>query len=121
MDVGKDVRKRGSSKAIAKLAETVQGMMSQWTEDNFGMFEETMELIREGAPVQWVRLYLDAVKMGIVKEANINININRQQDREALQGLAKARLLPNSIVYTPYEAIKPEQIPVDKGKKEEEF
>ena len=119
MDVGKDVRRRGNSKAIAKLADTVQGMMSQWTEDNFGMFQETMELIREGAPVQWVKLYMDAVRMGIVKESNINININRQQDREALQGLARARLLPNTGVYTPYEEIKPEPIPIEK--KEEEY
>ena len=111
MDVGKDVRRKGS-KSIAKLADTVQGMMSQWTEDNFKNFNETMELIREGAPVQWVKLYMEAVKLGIVRESNINININRQEDRRALQGLVHARLsVPQTGSYVPYEEIKPEPLP----------
>ena len=42
-------------------------MMDQWTADNFEYFVQTMDLIREGAPVQWVKLYMEAVKMGIVK------------------------------------------------------
>ena len=44
-DIGKDIRRRGS-KAVAKLADTVQGMMGKWTEDNFSQFEETMDLIK---------------------------------------------------------------------------
>ena len=119
-DAGLPSRREKNKLAVA-MAKTVQDRMMTWTEENFSYFEQTMEMIREGAPVQWTKLYMDAVKLGLDKTTNINININRQQDREALQGLAKARLLPNSIVYTPYEEIKPEQIPVDKGKKEEEF
>lgn len=119
MDVGKDVRRRKSTAAIAKLTETVQGMMNQWTEDNFGMFQETMELIREGAPVQWAKLYMDAVKMGITKESNINININRQQDREDLQALVRTRIpLPDKGSYTPYEEVKPEPLPLRREEEE---
>lgn len=112
IDIGKPV-KRNSTK-IGKLASTVQGMMGQWTEDNFNNFNETMELIREGAPVQWVKLYMEAVKMGIVKESNINININRQQDRENLQALVRTRIqLPDSGTYVPYEEVKkPEMITI---------
>lgn len=107
MDVGKDVRRQ--NKAVAKLADTVQAMMTKWTEDNFSNFQETMELIREGAPVQWVRLYMDAVKMGIIKETNININFNRQKDREGLQALVHARVTPrlsDKGEYTPYEEVR---------------
>lgn len=112
MDIGKPV-KRNSTK-IGKLASTVQGMMGQWTEENFSNFSETMELIREGAPVQCVKLYMEAVKMGIVKESNINININRQQDRENLQALVRTRIqLPDSGTYVPYEEVKkPEMITI---------
>lgn len=112
IDIGKPV-KRNSTK-IGKLASTVQGMMGQWTEENFSNFSETMELIREGAPVQWVKLYMEAVKMGIVKESNINININRQQDRENLQALVRTRIqLPDSGTYVPYEEVKkPEMITI---------
>ena len=113
MDVGNDVRRRGRPKAVVKLSETVQGMMTQWTEDNFPMFQETMELIREGAPVQWVRLYMEAVKMGIIKETNLNININRQKDRDDLQALVRTRVggLPDKGSYTPYEEIAPQSVP----------
>ena len=83
---------RRGSKAMVKLADTVQGMMASWTEDNFQQYEETMKLIREGAPVQWVKLYLEAVKLGIEKNTNINININRQKDREDLQALVRSRI-----------------------------
>ena len=118
MDAGKDVRRRRNPAAIAKLSETVQGMMSEWTEENFPMFKETMELIREGAPVQWVRLYMDAVKLGIEKNTNINININRQRDREDLQALVRTRVqLPESGNYTPYEEVRPQPLPL---KSEEE-
>lgn len=118
MDVGKDVRRNKGGKAIAKLSDTVQGMMNQWTESNFPMFEETMELIREGAPVQWVKLYMEAVKLGIVKESNINININRQKDREDLQALVRTKIsLPDAGTYTPYEEVRPQPLPL---KEEEE-
>ena len=70
-----------------------------------------MTLIREGAPVKWVQLYMEAVKLGIIKESNINININRQQDRENLQALVRTRIpLPDTSQYTPYEEIKPKEI-----------
>jgi hypothetical protein len=119
-DVGPDGRK--GSKAMVKLSDTVQGMMSQWTEDNFSQFEETMGLIKDGAPVQWVKLYLEAVKLGIEKNTNINININRQKDRDDLQALVRSRIsLPNSGNYTPYEEIKPkEPEPLPMPNKEEE-
>ena len=120
MDVGKDVRKGRGGKALAKLSDTVQGMMCKWTEDNFPMFIETMELIRENAPVQWTRLYMEAVKMGIIKESNINININRQKDRDDLQALVRSRVtLPDHGTYTPYEEVKPEPLPL--RKEEEEY
>lgn len=120
MDVGKDVRKNKSSKAIAKLADTVQGMMNQWTEEEFPHFKETMDLIREHAPVQYAKLYLDAVKLGIVRQTDINININRQRDREDLQALVRTKIsLPDSGTYTPYEEVKPEPLPLKK--REEEY
>jgi hypothetical protein len=108
MDVGKDVRRRKGTAAVAKLADTVQGMMSQWTEDNFAQFEETMKLIKDGAPVQWVKLYMEAVKMGIVKESNININISRQKDRDDLQALVRSRIpISDKGTYVPYEEVGP--------------
>lgn len=111
MDVGKDVRRRKGTAAVAKLADTVQGMMSQWTEDNFAQFEETMELIKDGAPVQWVKLYMEAVKMGIVKESNININISRQKDRDDLQALVRSRIpISDKGMYVPYEEVRPTSI-----------
>lgn len=103
--------RREKSKAANALAKTVQDRMNQWADDNFKNFEETMTLIREGAPVKWVQLYMEAVKLGIIKESNINININRQQDRENLQALVRTRIsLPESGQYTPYEEIKPKEI-----------
>ena len=120
-EVGPDGRR--GSKAMVRLSDTVQGMMSQWTEDNFSQFEETMKLIKNGAPVQWVKLYLEAVKLGIEKNTNIIININRQKDRDDLQALVRSRIsLPNSGNYTPYEEIKPkelEPLPMPKKKEEE--
>lgn len=105
-DSGLPTRKEKSKLANA-MAKTVQDKMMYWTEDNFGYFEQTMDMIREGAPVQWVKLYMEAVKLGIVKESNINININRQQDRENLQALVRSRIpLPESGAYTPYEEVK---------------
>ncbi|MBR2291695.1 MAG: hypothetical protein IJ868_05210 [Prevotella sp.] len=98
------------AKSAKMLAKTVQDRMAQWTDDQFGNFEESMELIREGAPVQWVKLYMEAVKLGIVKESNINITVSRQQDRENLQALVRTRIpagLPQAApTYTPYVEIK---------------
>jgi hypothetical protein len=86
-------------------------MMSQWTEDNFSQFEETMKLIKENAPVQWVKLYMEAVKLGIEKNTNINININRQKDRDDLQALVRSRVpLPEKGNYVPYEEVKQQDI-----------
>lgn len=119
MDLGNDVRR--NKKTAIKLAETVQGMMNQWTEDNFKNFQETMELIRENAPVKWAQLYMEAVKMGIVKETNINFNFNRMEDRANLQALVRARVtpsLPNDGAYTPYEEVKPKALA---GKKKEDY
>ena len=110
--------RREKSKLANAMAKTVQDKMMNWTEDNFTYFEQTMEMIREGAPVQWVKLYMEAVKLGIVKESNINININRQQDRENLQALVRTRIpLPENGQFTPYEEIKPREI-VTREKKE---
>ena len=109
-DVGPDVRR--SSTAVAKLAGNVQSMMAQWTEDNFTYFKQTMEMIRENAPVQYAKLYMDAVKLGIIKETNINFNFNRQEDRQNLQALVRARVhpaLPDDGDYIPFEEIKPKE------------
>jgi hypothetical protein len=92
MDVGEDVR-RNKAVALAKQAE--RGFIEGWLIDNQQNFVETMNLIKDGAPVQYARLYLEAYKMGLVKETNININFNRQQDREGLQGLVRS--LPGGI------------------------
>ena len=101
------------SKLANRMAKTVQDRMMFWTEDNFGYFEQTMEMIRTGAPVQWVKLYMEAIKLGLTKETNINININRQQDRENLQALVRTRIPAGSSVtspppvnYTPFEEVK---------------
>ena len=101
--------RREKSKAANMLAKTVQDQMQSWADDNFQHFTETMELIRTGAPVQWVKLYMEAVKLGLDKTTNINININRQQDRENLQALVRTRIptgIPDKGSYTPYEEIK---------------
>ena len=101
--------RREKAKGAKMLAKTVQDRMAQWTDDQFQNFEESMELIREGAPVQWVKLYMEAVKLGIVKESNINITVSRQQDRENLQALVRTRIptgIPDKGNYTPYEEIK---------------
>ena len=119
-DVGPDLKK--SNTAVAKLSETVQGMMSQWTEDNFGQFQDTMKLIKEKAPVQWVKLYMEAVKMGIEKNTNINIKISLQKDRDDLQALVRSRIsLTDKGNYVPYEEVKPKELePLPIPNKEEE-
>lgn len=120
MDVGEDVR-RNKANTLAKQAE--KGFIEGWLVDNQQNFVETMNLIKDGAPVQYAKLYLEAYKMGLVKETNININFNRQQDREGLQGLVRSRMLPDKGAYTPYEEIKSpatDGLPVRKNKKEEQ-
>ena len=110
-DAGLPSRKEKAKLAIA-MAKTVQDKMMHWTDDNFTYFEQTMEMIREGAPVQWVKLYMDAVKLGIIRESNVNVNvnINREQDRENLQALVRTRItLPDKGTYTPYEEVKPRE------------
>ena len=107
MDVGEDVR-RNKAVVLAKQAE--KGFMEGWLLDNQESFIEVMQLIKEGAPVQFAKLYLEAYKMGLVKETNININFSRQQDREGLQGLVRSRVLPYKGTYTPYEEIKPKEV-----------
>lgn len=115
MDVGEDVR-RTRANSLAKQAE--RGFIEGWLIDNQSAFIETMKLIKDGAPVQFAKLYLEAYKMGLVRETNININFNRQQDREGLQGLVRARMsLPDKGEYTPYEEVKPKEL-VDKRKEE---
>jgi hypothetical protein len=107
MDVGEDVRRSRGSKAVAKLSDTVQGMMANWTEENFPMFNETMELIRVNAPVQWAKLYLESVKMGIVRQTDINIHISRQKDRDDLQALVRTRTpLPDKGNYVPFVEVE---------------
>jgi hypothetical protein len=107
MDVGKDVR-RHKAKPLAEIAN--KGFIEGWLLDNQQAFIETMETIKEGAPVQWAKLYADLYKMGITKETNLNISIiNRQQDRENLQALVRTRLpapAVEAVEYTPFEEMK---------------
>lgn len=105
MNVGEDVVKRRGSRAISKLSDTVQGMMGQWTEEQFPNFVETMELIRKNAPVRYVQLYMEAVKMGIVRQTDININISRKKDRDDLQALVRSRIQLPEGVYVPFEEV----------------
>lgn len=114
MDVGKDVRRRRNLKGLADVAykEFINGYLSE----NMEAMYETMDLIREGSPVQWMKLNIELMKLGMTREQNININFNRQQDRENLQALVRTRIpaQPDSLAdvpriesYTPYEEIKP--------------
>ena len=114
MDVGEDVR-RNKAVGLAKMAE--KGFIEGWLIDNQQSFVEVMKLIKDGAPVQFAKLYLEAYKMDLVKETNININFNRQQDREGLQGLVRARMLPDSGTYTPYVEL-PSMEEVDRRREE---
>jgi len=121
-DVGEDVKRSRTPKAVAKLSDTVQGMMANWTEENFPLFNETMEMIRKNAPIQWAKLYLESVKMGIVKQSEININISRQKDRDDLQALVRSRIpLTDKGSYVPFEEVKPKELePLPLPNKEEE-
>ena len=114
MDCGEDI-KRNKAVNLAKQAE--KGFIEGWLVDNQQSFIEVMKLIKDGAPVQFAKLYLEAYKMGLVRETNININFNRQQDREGLQGLVRSRMLTDNGSYTPYEEIRPKELV---QKKEEE-
>ena len=124
MDVGEDVKRRkgnaGITHAAKAMSKNAAQLMAQWTEDNFYAYVETMEMIRQNAPVQWARLYQEAIKMGLAKETNININFNRQQDREGLQCLVRARMLTDhtTTTYTPYEEVEYAALP--KQQKEED-
>lgn len=121
--------RRENARVANALSKTMQERMVYWTEDNFGLFEETMDLVRQGAPVQWLKLYMEAIKLGLDKSTNINININRQQDRENLQALVRSRIptaLPQNIgshaalpsneqaVYTPYIEVATQPDPSEK-------
>lgn len=114
MDCGEDVRKR-LPKGAANLARVAnKGFIEGWLFDNQENFVETMDMIRTGAPVQWARLYIELHKTGISKESNINININRQQDRENLQALIRTRITTPLPEYTNYEEVPSEkrEIPI---------
>ena len=118
MDVGKDIR-RTKAKPLAAIAQ--KGFVEGWLLDNQQNFIETMELIREGAPVQWAKLYADLYKIGITKETNLNININRQQDRENLQALIRTRINAPLPEYTQYEEVEKKELPVIELREEPEI
>ena len=117
MDAGKDVRpNRRLAQQMAKAMEdNAESLMQHWTVENFPYFEQTMNMIREGAPVQWAKLYLESVKMGLTKNTNININISRQQDREQLQALVRTRIpsrLTDEGEYVEYREVGPAEKPL---------
>lgn len=120
MDVGKSVHGKKPSPVAQKMAQAVPGLLEKWTLENYPYFEQTMEIIREGAPVQWVKLYMEAAKMGIIKQTDINININRQRDRDDLQALVRTKItsLPAGE-YTPYIEVPPQELPLKKRKEEQ--
>lgn len=116
IDAGKDIQ-RSNKNAVALAKRAEKGFIEGWLLDNQQNFVEVMDLIKDGAPVQYAKLYLEAYKMGLVRETNININIDRQRDRDDLQALVRARVtpgLPEGGTYTPYEEVKPVKIPVIK-------
>lgn len=120
MDLGKDIGRQ--KKKVTDLANKIakSDFMQGWLIDNQQNFIEVMDMIKEGAPVKYAELYLKAYQMGIVKESNINININRQKDREDLQALVRTRVSPmlsDSGAYTPYEEVDKQPLPL---KREEE-
>jgi len=115
MDVGPSVRKNRKVDGLVKAVQ--QSFMEGWLEDNQENFVEVMNLIRDGAPVKWAELYMKAYQMGLVKEQNININFNRQQDRENLQALVRARIptaIPDKGSYTPFEEVKSKPLSIKK-------
>ena len=116
IDAGKDIQ-RSNKNAIALAKRAEKGFIEGWLLDNQQNFVEVMNLIKEGAPVQYAKLYLEAYKMGLVRETNLNINIDRQRDRDDLQALVRTRVKPeltDSGTYTPYEEVKVERKPIKK-------
>lgn len=114
-----------SRRRLTHLADVAQrDFLNGWLMDNQTAFIEVMDLIKEGAPDKFAKLYLEAAKIGMVKEQNINVSfVDRQRDREQLQALVKTRVspvLPDS--YTPYEEVRPktEEEPIEIKLKEEE-
>jgi hypothetical protein len=107
MDVGKDVRRRKGYSVLVDVA--LKEFINGYFRDNIDKMYETMELIREGSPVQWMRLNIELMKLGLAKEQNININFNRQQDREQLQALVRTRLPDVATTYTDFVEVKEEQ------------
>lgn len=105
-DIGPNVRRT----AFRRLEnEGQREYLERWLLDNRAQFEETMEFIREGAPVQWAKLYKDFIALTTARESTVNVNINRHQDRENLQALVRARI--NSAgAFTPYEEVKPKEL-----------
>ena len=121
MDVGENVkggRHNAKTTALAnKLAQS--DFMQGWLLDNQQAFVDTMNLIKDGAPVKWAELYMKAYQMGLVKEQNINININRQQDRENLQALIRTRI--TTPEFTQYEEVEKKELPVIELQEEPEI
>lgn len=110
-DVGKDIRRNSANALATKIANS--DFMNGWLIDNQDNFVETMNLVREGAPVKWLELYMKAYSLGIIKETNINVNFNRQEDKQNLQALVRTRVkpsLPDGGEYIPFEEIKPKKI-----------
>lgn len=114
--------RRERSKLANTMAKTVQEKMAQWTDDNFVYYQEVMNIIREGSPVQWAKLYHEAIKLGLDKTTNINISINRDQDRANLQALVRSRIpasLPHSsptaipVSSAPAHTVPVATVPVD--------
>lgn len=97
---------------VRGLADRVQrDFLTGWLMDNQENFIEAMEVIREGSPVKYAKLYLEAAKIGMTKEQNININVvDRERDRERLQALVKTRVTSSLPNYTPYEEVKPREL-----------
>lgn len=120
MDVGEDIRRTKANALANKIAQS--DFMQGWLFDNQQNFIETMELIRTGAPVKYAELYARIYGMGITKDTNININFNRQQDRDALQGLVRSHMpsLATKGEYTPYEEVNPEPLPAKVGRRKKE-
>ena len=54
-------------------------------------------------------------------ETNLNININRQQDRENLQALIRTRINAPLPEYTQYEEVEKKELPVIELREEQEI
>lgn len=99
-DFGPSIAKNRAS-GLAKAMQ--KDFLGTWVIENQGNFVEVMEMIREGNPVKYAELYLKAVQMGLIRETNVNININRQQDYDELQALVRTRVqLPQKDNYADF-------------------